>query len=84
MDLKTIRCKIKTGTYECVEDMISDVDLLFSNCQLYHRRHSDIGKAGVALKRYFERRCSDLGLRDCALLTVNAGTPKLRSSRRNK
>ena len=82
-DLKTIRSKIKRGEYTGLEGMVSDMTLLFSNCQLFHRKHSEIGRAGLSLQRFFEKRCSDLGLKDLGLV---AGAPsrgtRLRSSRR--
>lgn len=84
MDLRTIRCKIKRGTYSSIDDLVTDMELIFTNCQLYHRRHSEIGRAGTALKKYFEKRCSDLGLKDLALLTVEPGSTRLRSSSRKR
>ena len=64
MDLRTVRSKIKCGKYENLHEFLQDVELIFANCLKYHKRHSEIGKAGSALKRFFEKRCSDLGLKD--------------------
>ena len=74
-DLKTIRSKIKRGDYCGLDGLVADMNLLFSNCQLFHRKHSEIGRAGLSLKRFFEKRCSDLGLKDLQLI---AGTPRAR------
>lgn len=88
MDLRTIRTKIKRGVYSGLDDFLKDVHLIFFNCLKYHKRHSEIGKAGVALKKFFEKRCNDLGLKDLSLCGANALTerksrgPGLRSSDR--
>lgn len=85
IDLKTIRSKIKRGDYVSLDGLVEDMELLFSNCQLFHRRHSEIGKAGMALKRFFDSRCSDLGLKDLELVVGGAtGRTRLRSSSRRK
>lgn len=83
-DLKTIRSKIKRGDYISLDGLVADMELMFANCQLFHRRHSDIGKAGVALKNFFDKRCSDLGLKDLELVVSGTSTARLRSSRRRK
>ena len=83
-DLKTIRSKIKRGDYMSLDGLVADMGLLFSNCQLFHRKHSEIGKAGLALKRFFDKRCSDLGLKDLELIARAPGRGRLRSSDRRK
>lgn len=67
MNLKTIRSKIKCGKYDSIDEFLQDTELIFSNCFKYHKRHSEIGKAGSSLKRFFEKRCNDLGLRDLGI-----------------
>ena len=84
MDLLTIRSKIKRGDYSNLDGLVADMELLFSNCQQFHRRHSEIGKAGVALRRYFDKRCSDLGLKDLELVGGATSRTRLRSSGRKK
>lgn len=68
MDLHTVKQKIKTGKFDSLDDFAKDVRLIFSNCLKYHKRHSPIGKAGVSLKAFFEKRCADLGLSDLGLM----------------
>ena len=81
----TIRSKIKRGDYASLDGLVADMDLLFFNCQQFHRRHSEIGKAGVALKKFFDKRCSDLGLKDLELLaSCTSSRTRLRSSDRKK
>lgn len=88
MDLRTIRSKIKRGIYTGLDSFLKDVQLIFFNCLKYNKRHSEVGKAGAALKRFFEKRCSDLGLKDLNLCGTNAlvekkgASPALRSSSR--
>ena len=84
IDLKTIRSKIKRGDYGSLDGLVADMELMFANCQLFHRRHSEIGKAGVVLKKFFEKRCSDLGLKDLALMSGAPSRARLRSSARRK
>ena len=87
MDLRTIRGKIKCGKYSGIDDFLSDMDLVFSNCLTFHKRLSEVGRAGTAVKKFFEKRCNDLGLRDllCERSEDRAGSGLgLRSSRRSK
>ena len=67
MDLRTVKTHIKCGDYKTIDDFIQDMLLIFSNSIKYHKRQSEIGKAGGALRRYFQKRCSDLGLKDLRL-----------------
>lgn len=69
MDLHTIKQKIKTGRYDSLSNCVHDIRLIFVNCIKYHKRHSQIGKAGTSLKMLFEKRCSDLGLNDLGLMS---------------
>ena len=84
IDLKTIRSKIKRGEYSGLDGLVADMNLLFSNCQQFHRKHSEIGRAGVTLRKFFEKRCCDLGLKDLQLMAGEPSRARLRSSSRNK
>lgn len=64
MDLQTVRSKIKRSHYNSAYEFMHDMDLIFSNCLTYHKRHSGVGKAGSALHKFFEKRCNDLGIRE--------------------
>lgn len=76
MDLRTIKNKIKCHDYNNLDEFLLDMLLIFDNCLQYNKRHSRVGKAGASLKRYFEKRCGNLGLRDLSLCSpiVNFGT----------
>ena len=88
MDLCTIKNKIKCHTYGSLDEFVRDVLLIFANCVKYHKRHSRVGKAGASLKKYFEKRCSDLGLKDLGLIgsidADNTGESMRRTSTRSK
>ena len=84
MDLRMIKNKIKCHDYNNLDEFLLDMLLIFDNCLQYHKRHSKIGKDGAALKRYFEKRCANLGLRDLSLCSpiVNIGTDNSNQSAR--
>ena len=73
LDLRTVRSRIKLGQYEQLDDFLADMQLIFSNCLRYHKRHSELGKAGATLKKFFDRRCSDLGLKGLSLCQSDSG-----------
>ena len=91
MDLRTIKNKIKCHTYDDLDEFLQDMFLIFENCIKYHKRHSKIGKAGASLKKFFEKRCADLGLKDLSLCSSladsgvgSAGESTRRFSTRNR
>lgn len=43
MDLGTIKRKIENDDYNTVEDIATDVRLVWSNCMLYNRDGSEVG-----------------------------------------
>ena len=80
-----MKSRIKCGDYMTIDNFLQDVLLIFSNSTKYHKRNSEIGKAGVTLKRYFEKRCSDLGLKDLQLSELDGGKrPSEMMSRRRQ
>jgi bromodomain adjacent to zinc finger domain protein 1A len=87
MDFKSIRQKVVSHKYSSLDQFISDVDLIFSNCLLYYKRQTSQAKAGLSLKKYFNHRCADLGLRNLLQLSQRNSTSytrsKLRSSNRH-
>lgn len=64
MDLKTMKQKVATRKYSGLNEFLRDVDLIFSNCSKYYKRRSSEAKAGASLRKFFEQRYSDLGLRN--------------------
>jgi len=67
MDLSTVRSRIKRGGYSTIDEFLQDVLLIFSNTTKYKKLNQNVKKAGAVLKKHFEKRCNDLGLKDLQL-----------------
>ncbi|CAL8080599.1 unnamed protein product [Orchesella dallaii] len=62
MDLGTIKYKLNSMVYTCNEEFISDLLLVFSNCEMYNDPSSRIHQAGRTLKTFCERKFSKIGI----------------------
>ncbi|XP_056145592.1 bromodomain adjacent to zinc finger domain protein 2B-like isoform X2 [Lampris incognitus] len=60
MDFSTIREKLVTNQYLNLETFIIDVNLVFDNCEKFNEDHSDVGRAGHSMRRFFEKRWTEL------------------------
>ncbi|KAG9340882.1 hypothetical protein JZ751_020075 [Albula glossodonta] len=60
MDFSTIREKLCCNQYQNLETFIIDVNLVFDNCEKFNEDNSDIGRAGHNMRKFFERRWTDL------------------------
>lgn len=59
MDLSTIRRKVRDPTsYPTFKSWVSDVRLIFQNCEIFNEDDSEIGRAGHTLHAYFEAKWS--------------------------
>uniref|UniRef100_A0A8C5MCH0 Bromodomain adjacent to zinc finger domain 2A n=1 Tax=Leptobrachium leishanense TaxID=445787 RepID=A0A8C5MCH0_9ANUR len=56
MDFSTMRHKLLHGKYSSCEEFAEDAELVFSNCQLFNEDDSEVGKAGLTLKKFYESR----------------------------
>ncbi|KAM8977534.1 bromodomain adjacent to zinc finger domain protein 2A [Pelodytes ibericus] len=56
MDFSTMRHKLLNEKYSSCEEFAEDAELVFSNCQLFNEDDSEVGKAGLALKKFYESR----------------------------
>ncbi|XP_056418390.1 bromodomain adjacent to zinc finger domain protein 2A isoform X2 [Hyla sarda] len=56
MDFSTMRNKLLNGRYSSCKEFADDAELVFSNCQLFNEDDSEVGKAGLALKKFYESR----------------------------
>ncbi|XP_018417525.1 PREDICTED: bromodomain adjacent to zinc finger domain protein 2A [Nanorana parkeri] len=56
MDFSTMRNKLLNGRYSSCEEFAEDAKLVFSNCQLFNEDDSEVGKAGLVLKKFYESR----------------------------
>ncbi|KAG7466909.1 hypothetical protein MATL_G00147360 [Megalops atlanticus] len=60
MDFSTIREKLGSNQYQNLETFIVDVNLVFDNCEKFNEDDSDIGRAGHNMRKFFERRRTEL------------------------
>ncbi|XP_036401548.1 bromodomain adjacent to zinc finger domain protein 2B-like isoform X3 [Megalops cyprinoides] len=60
MDFSTIREKLCCNHYQNLETFIIDVNLVFDNCEKFNEDNSDIGRAGHNMRKFFEKRWTDL------------------------
>ncbi|XP_077993528.1 bromodomain adjacent to zinc finger domain protein 2B-like isoform X2 [Glandiceps talaboti] len=60
MDFHTMKCKLRDAQYRGREEFGADARLVFSNCEIFNEDDSDVGRAGHAMRRFFERRWSEL------------------------
>ncbi|CAH1403993.1 unnamed protein product [Nezara viridula] len=60
MDLQTISKRLSHNEYKSREDFVSDVRLIFDNCETFNEDNSPVGKAGHALRLYFETKWAEL------------------------
>lgn len=45
--------------YCSCEEFAADAQLVFSNCELFNEDTSEVGKAGHAMRRFFENRWAE-------------------------
>uniref|UniRef100_A0A087YDD1 Bromodomain adjacent to zinc finger domain, 2Ba n=1 Tax=Poecilia formosa TaxID=48698 RepID=A0A087YDD1_POEFO len=60
MDFSTIREKLVSSQYQNLETFIIDVNLVFDNCEKFNEDNSDIGRAGHNMRKFFEKRWTEL------------------------
>ncbi|XP_068610795.1 bromodomain adjacent to zinc finger domain protein 2B [Brachionichthys hirsutus] len=60
MDFSTIREKLVSSQYQNLETFIIDVNLVFDNCEKFNEDNSDIGRAGHTMRKFFEKRWTEL------------------------
>jgi len=60
MDLSTIHAKLENGSYKSRGDFLTNVRLMFDNCETFNEDDSPVGKAGHNLRAYFETRWFDV------------------------
>ncbi|NXY42937.1 BAZ2B protein, partial [Ceuthmochares aereus] len=60
MDFSTIRDKLSSGQYPNLEAFSLDVRLVFDNCETFNEDDSDIGRAGHSMRKYFEKKWTEM------------------------
>ncbi|ALC46588.1 Acf1 [Drosophila busckii] len=62
MDLAKIKSKLNMGQYQLNEELLSDIQLVFKNCDLYNVEGNEIYDAGCELERFVLARCKEMSL----------------------
>ncbi|KAL0268350.1 UNVERIFIED_CONTAM: hypothetical protein PYX00_010324 [Menopon gallinae] len=60
MDISTIKKRLTDGVYKTKEEFVFDVRQIFNNCETFNEDDSPVGKAGHAMRSYFEARWGEL------------------------
>uniref|UniRef100_A0A7N8YKC4 Bromodomain adjacent to zinc finger domain 2B n=1 Tax=Mastacembelus armatus TaxID=205130 RepID=A0A7N8YKC4_9TELE len=60
MDFSTIREKLTNNQYLNLEMFLFDVNLVFDNCEKFNEDNSEIGRAGHNMRRFFDKRWTEL------------------------
>ncbi|XP_075789586.1 bromodomain adjacent to zinc finger domain protein 2B isoform X13 [Pelodiscus sinensis] len=60
MDFSTIREKLSSGQYPNLEAFSLDIKLVFDNCETFNEDDSDIGRAGHNMRKYFEKKWTEI------------------------
>ncbi|BFF92915.1 bromodomain adjacent to zinc finger domain protein 1A [Drosophila madeirensis] len=62
MDLAKVKSKLNMGEYQLNEEVLSDIQLVFRNCDLYNVEGNEIYDAGCQLEKFVIERCRDMQL----------------------
>ncbi|XP_018668489.2 bromodomain adjacent to zinc finger domain protein 2A isoform X1 [Ciona intestinalis] len=60
IDFSTIENRLKKGRYKTAEGFMNEILMVFDNCRLFNEDDSPIGRAGHALRSYFDERWAEL------------------------
>ncbi|KAK0146482.1 Bromodomain adjacent to zinc finger domain protein 2B [Merluccius polli] len=66
MDFSTIREKLNATQFLNLETFLEEVNLVFANCERFNEDDSEIGRAGHRMRRFFDRRWTELLLETSA------------------
>nr|XP_020640364.1 bromodomain adjacent to zinc finger domain protein 2A isoform X2 [Pogona vitticeps]XP_020640371.1 bromodomain adjacent to zinc finger domain protein 2A isoform X2 [Pogona vitticeps]XP_020640380.1 bromodomain adjacent to zinc finger domain protein 2A isoform X2 [Pogona vitticeps]XP_020640391.1 bromodomain adjacent to zinc finger domain protein 2A isoform X2 [Pogona vitticeps]XP_020640399.1 bromodomain adjacent to zinc finger domain protein 2A isoform X2 [Pogona vitticeps]XP_020640404.1 bromo len=56
MDFATMRARLLRGGYTSCEEFAADAALVFDNCRAFNEDESEVGKAGLIMRQFFESR----------------------------
>ena len=62
LDLNKICSNLKQMKYKCNQEVIADIEQMFQNCFDYNQSETEVYKAGIRLKKYFEQVAQEFGL----------------------
>lgn len=54
MDFSTIKKKLNQNNYKDGQEFISDMKLVFDNCDLFNGVESDVGQIGVKIRKQYK------------------------------
>ncbi|XP_019881429.2 bromodomain adjacent to zinc finger domain protein 1A isoform X2 [Aethina tumida] len=75
MDFGTIKYKLNMGEYNEDRQLMTDAILVFGNCNAYNHSEADVYKCGSRLKKFFVKKCKEVGLKVPRELLYEDGTP---------
>ena len=89
MDFSTIRNKLNRYEYDTIDEILSDIRLIFANCATYNLPTSIVALAGQQLQQFFERRVKQLKLNakrsvTSTVCSPSADTPQEDASRKRR
>lgn len=62
MDFAKIKSRLNMGHYKTDYDVMNDIQLVFSNCDLYNSSGSEIYSAGIELENFVIKKCKEYKL----------------------
>ena len=62
IDFQTIKRSLNGAVYDNLDSFLTDVRLVFTNCETYNPPRSNVARAGARLSMYFEQRIRELEL----------------------
>ncbi|XP_063703456.1 bromodomain adjacent to zinc finger domain protein 1A [Culicoides brevitarsis] len=62
MDFAKIKSRLNMGHYKTDYDVMNDIQLVFSNCDLYNGSGSEIYSAGIELENFVNKKCKEYKL----------------------
>ncbi|KAM7359958.1 ATP-dependent chromatin assembly factor large subunit [Cochliomyia hominivorax] len=62
MDFAKVKSKLNMGSYQINEEVMRDIELVFSNCDDYNVKGNEIYQAGSALEKHVIDWCKELNL----------------------
>uniref|UniRef100_A0A336MMI0 Bromodomain adjacent to zinc finger domain protein 1A n=1 Tax=Culicoides sonorensis TaxID=179676 RepID=A0A336MMI0_CULSO len=62
MDFAKIKSRLNMGHYKTDYDVMNDIQLVFSNCDLYNSSGSEIYRAGIELETFVSKKCREYKL----------------------
>ncbi|XP_033218904.1 bromodomain adjacent to zinc finger domain protein 2B-like isoform X9 [Belonocnema kinseyi] len=60
MDLSTIKKRLQDSVYKARDEFCADVRQMFINCEVFNEDDSPVGKAGHAMRNFFETRWTEI------------------------